>query len=681
MTTVNNNFKVKNGLEVGDTISATSLAVTSSTIFIGTASLAIVDGTLNVNGAPGAAGPTGPTGPTGAAGSSGAQGPTGPTGPTGDTGSAGPTGPTGPGSSFDQNLNTTDNVLFNQVRVGDGSNQGIIYANGAQNLQLSSNYTTGLGAKIFIESGESGSVKLGHFNNNNVLVANTATGVSVSGALAVTGGVAGTLNVEGAATLASATVSGATTLTGQSTINSTATFVATGGNTGKAIFTGTGLSRSIELWNESSTIADYNSLRYFRKRGTNTMQSGQVMGALEFDAFQSTNGYASNYDVNRVFPGYRIVAGGTWNANTAPTTHQFLMRRGYSAGLPYPFNVTNQHSTASTVVEAYAIQNASQVATTPAWWVREAFQGFNGVAGTGTVSVTGLFGGNRLGNVDEGNRIELRLGSAQQSTAAYGNPGITQKMRTDHLGYWTSNFGNQNTSTAGGQIMWLNQGTSISTPGYFNSVVKGANLLLHSTRYQQADKTVNLNGFSYSGNLLWNTSTRAGDVLGTVGFAGSLEIVADAFGSPQPTDGVLIRAYAKNDWVGTNASTNTSVLLTNNQSAVRFEITTATLLAGTYDGSWTTLYKNVFELDSTTATFFTGVLANENITVAEGKNLVLGTATGTKIGTATTQKLAFYNATPVVQPAAVADATDAASVITQLNALLARMRDLGLIAT
>ena len=41
----------------------------------------------------------------------------------------------------------------------------------------------------------------------------------------------------------------------------------------------------------------------------------------------------------------------------------------------------------------------------------------------------------------------------------------------------------------------------------------------------------------------------------------------------------------------------------------------------------------------------------------------------------------FYNTTPVVQGAAVADATDAASAITQLNALLARIRATGLIAT
>ncbi len=67
--------------------------------------------------------------------------------------------------------------------------------------------------------------------------------------------------------------------------------------------------------------------------------------------------------------------------------------------------------------------------------------------------------------------------------------------------------------------------------------------------------------------------------------------------------------------------------------------------------------------------------------IADAGNIAVGTTTGTKIGTATTQKLGFFNKTPVVQPTAVANATDAASVITQLNALLARMRDLGLIAT
>ena len=69
------------------------------------------------------------------------------------------------------------------------------------------------------------------------------------------------------------------------------------------------------------------------------------------------------------------------------------------------------------------------------------------------------------------------------------------------------------------------------------------------------------------------------------------------------------------------------------------------------------------------------------ITVSDAANFALNATTGTKLGTATTQKLGLWNATPVVQPTAVADATDAATVITQLNALLSRLRTIGIIAT
>jgi hypothetical protein len=58
-----------------------------------------------------------------------------------------------------------------------------------------------------------------------------------------------------------------------------------------------------------------------------------------------------------------------------------------------------------------------------------------------------------------------------------------------------------------------------------------------------------------------------------------------------------------------------------------------------------------------------------------------GTLRGIKIGSASTSLLGFFGATPVVQQAAVADATDAASTQDRLNDLLARLRTLGLIAT
>jgi len=68
-----------------------------------------------------------------------------------------------------------------------------------------------------------------------------------------------------------------------------------------------------------------------------------------------------------------------------------------------------------------------------------------------------------------------------------------------------------------------------------------------------------------------------------------------------------------------------------------------------------------FIIDETTQTI-TGVKTfNANITMADARDIVINTTTGTKIGTGTTQKLAFYNSTPIVQPT-VLTAEDATAI-------------------
>lgn len=91
--------------------------------------------------------------------------------------------------------------------------------------------------------------------------------------------------------------------------------------------------------------------------------------------------------------------------------------------------------------------------------------------------------------------------------------------------------------------------------------------------------------------------------------------------------------------------------------------------------------------------FYTGAAATERfrinetgvLLIADAGNVSVGTTTGTKFATATTQKMGWWNATPVVQPTAVADAsggaTTDAEARTALNELLARLRTVGLIAT
>jgi hypothetical protein len=54
---------------------------------------------------------------------------------------------------------------------------------------------------------------------------------------------------------------------------------------------------------------------------------------------------------------------------------------------------------------------------------------------------------------------------------------------------------------------------------------------------------------------------------------------------------------------------------------------------------------------------------------------------GTRLGQSATDLVGFYGATPVDQPAVVADATDAATAISQLNLVIAALQELGLMAT
>ena len=82
--------------------------------------------------------------------------------------------------------------------------------------------------------------------------------------------------------------------------------------------------------------------------------------------------------------------------------------------------------------------------------------------------------------------------------------------------------------------------------------------------------------------------------------------------------------------------------------------------------------------------------SGDNINIID-KNLLFGTATGTQIGTATTQKLAFYGSTPIVQPAAYtlsnvnadrgydADATTLDEIADVLGTLISDLQNLGLI--
>lgn len=166
-------------------------------------------------------------------------------------------------------------------------------------------------------------------------------------------------------------------------------------------------------------------------------------------------------------------------------------------------------------------------------------------------------------------------------------------------------------------------------------------------------------------NKTLSSPTLSGTVAGTPTFSGSPFKIGDG------TDTVAMTGTSPQLRVQ-GASFSTGILARRDGNAEVGMRSTSRGDIGTWTNHPVNLYVNAanrIEFDTSFMTF------------NDAYDIAVGTTTGTKIGTSTSQKLGFFNATPVVQPTAVADATDAASVITQLNALLTRMRNLGLIAT
>ena len=148
-------------------------------------------------------------------------------------------------------------------------------------------------------------------------------------------------------------------------------------------------------------------------------------------------------------------------------------------------------------------------------------------------------------------------------------------------------------------------------------------------------------------------------VLGSKSFV----VSGTAFASAAVPVGTFVRCTSGANFVEGRVTTYNA-----GTSAFSMLVTYAEGTAGSYS-SWTIQFD--------TSALFVDKLSKLNLR----SDVVLDYHTGTKIGTAATQKLGFWNATPVAQPAAVADATDAGTTQTQLNALLARLRAAGIIAT
>lgn len=86
-----------------------------------------------------------------------------------------------------------------------------------------------------------------------------------------------------------------------------------------------------------------------------------------------------------------------------------------------------------------------------------------------------------------------------------------------------------------------------------------------------------------------------------------------------------------------------------------------------------------YTITTSGATSFTGANVLSGMTISDASDVVIGTTTGTKIGTGATQKIGFYGVAPVVKPANIAAATGTiASCQTTINAMLLLLQSVGL---
>lgn len=217
-----------------------------------------------------------------------------------------------------------------------------------------------------------------------------------------------------------------------------------------------------------------------------------------------------------------------------------------------------------------------------------------------------------------------------------------------------------------------------------------------------ASQTANLQEWqSSAGVLLFKVD--ASGFLGVGRGATALIAPVDVLGRTLNTDATDTIGAASLSFSVTKNDTNTRVFSglqikpTLNTGASNTNTTIDVLQIDTVNTAITGLTVNLIDAMSGGASKW-ALNSAGTVTVADGGNHVFGTTTGTKIGTATTQKLSFWNSTPIVQPnstgqtagftagvgsAVLSDSTFTGGVGTKaytIGDIVAHLKNIGLIA-
>jgi hypothetical protein len=235
------------------------------------------------------------------------------------------------------------------------------------------------------------------------------------------------------------------------------------------------------------------------------------------------------------------------------------------------------------------------------------------------------------------------------TTGANGTSGITTKgavISNTHTGTTSTNTALELTASGG-------------TTNYALNVTAGAAVFAAGVYF---------GGLAFADKQLKKGSS--GPLVLTSGTNNQLQILAcgniycggDLNGGSQSTDlsstGVTVGSNGFHAWTNTvNQSYQTKDLYASRYAAGVLQIGTSS--ANDAGSIRLTNITALGTLAVTGASTLTGLLtANGGITLGDAQNIAFNTTTGTKIGATTSQKLSFWNATPIVQPTtAVASAT------------------------
>jgi hypothetical protein len=189
------------------------------------------------------------------------------------------------------------------------------------------------------------------------------------------------------------------------------------------------------------------------------------------------------------------------------------------------------------------------------------------------------------------------------------------------------------------------------------------------------------------GDRTWNVPVNGNSqLIDSLAPVGALSVITKEV--PSSSLNVLVSSgnyEAQDGTIATFAGSTSFGLTASATNYVFLDLTAAGALAKNTTGFPTTAHVRLATVVVGTSTITS--IADARVAFAvlgsflDGVNLTFGTTTGTKIGTATSQKIGFFGKTPIVQPtmgAATATATYGTNEENMLNAVYAAVRALGL---